>query len=381
MADLTELRSQIDALDAQLFDLFTQRAALADTIGAYKREQGLRVFDPARERQKVAAAAQAVPEDLSTYGQVFMEVLMEASRARQSVRDVFDNDLVQHIAKAQEHTPDLFPQQAFVACQGIEGAFSQLAAERFFKHPTLSYFDTFEAVFKAVEQDFCEYGILPIENSTAGSVNQVYDLMMKHNFHIIRTTRLKIDHCVLAKPGVSLDDITEIYSHEQALNQCSEFLSEHPSIKVHVCENTAVAAQRVAESTSTTVAALSSHNCASLYDLVVLKSSVQNSDANYTRFAVISKDLKIFPGAHRTSLMVVVPHRPGSLYKVLAKFYALDINLIKLESRPLPNRDFEFMFYFDIDCPVVAQEFTTLMGTLGSLTEELRYLGSYSEVV
>lgn len=383
MAELSELRRRIDDIDARIFDLFTQRAEVAEGVAAYKRESGIRVFDPARERAKVADAAARVPDDLATYAQVMMEVLMEASRARQHelLGDVAEDDTLRRINAARAATPELFPASARVACQGVEGAYSQIAAEKIFRRPQIAYSPTFDGVFSAVEQGLARYGVLPLENSTAGSVNQLYDLMMEHSFHIVRTTRVKVDHNLLANAGATLSGLRDIYSHEQAISQCAEFLSGLPDVRVHVCENTAVAAQRVAESGRTDAAALSSLPCADLYGLQVLSASVQDRDNNYTRFACISKELEVYPGADRTSLMIVLPHEPGSLYKLLAKFYALDINLLKLESRPIPERDFEFMFYFDLECPVAAPEFSSLMATIGGLCQECRYLGSYAEVL
>ena len=383
MAELSELRQQIDGIDARIFELFSQRAELAEAVAAYKRDNGLRVFDPTRERAKVADAAARVPQDLATYAQVMMELLMEASRARQHelLGDFEQDGTLARINAARVATPELFPPSARVACQGVEGAYSQIAAEKIFRRPQIAYAPTFDAVFSAVEQGLARYGVLPLENSTAGSVNQLYDLMMEHSFHIVRTTRVKVDHNLLANPGATLAGIRDIYSHEQAVSQCAEFLSGLPDVRVHVCENTAVAAQRVAESGRTDAAALSSLPCADLYGLAVLSASVQDRDNNYTRFACISKELEVYPGADRTSLMIVLPHEPGSLYKLLAKFYALDINLLKLESRPIPERDFEFMFYFDLECPVAAPEFSSLMATIGSLCQECRYLGSYAEVL
>ena len=381
MSDLMELRERMDEIDSRIFELFVERCATSEEIGEFKRANNLRVYDPAREREKVLSAASQVPEDMRTHAQVLMELLMEASRKRQTSLVGPKDDTVDRILAAAQSTPALFPTESFVACQGVEGANSQIATERIFKHPMISYFNTFDGVFRAVEQGFCDYGVLPIENSTAGSVNQVYDLMMSHDFHIVRTTRLKVDHNLMAKPGVTLDQVRHVYSHQQAISQCAQYLAKLENVTVHVCENTAMAAKAVAESPEANVAALSSRSCADLYGLEILARSVQDSDANYTRFACIAKDLAIYPGADRTSLMLVVNHEPGALYKVLAKFYALDINIIKLESRPIPGRDFEFMFYFDIDCPVAAPEFQTLMATLPNLCQECRYLGSYSEVV
>ena len=381
MQDLTEIRKRIDAIDTQICDLFSQRMQCTHEVAEYKRANNKPVLDRGRERAKLADVASKVPEPLRDYSQVLFNLIMEISRAQQSAENNQDSPLAGQIARAVSDTPALFPQSAFVACQGVEGAYSQHAADRLFKHATINYFEEFEGVFRAVDQGFCKYGVLPVENSTAGTVNQVYDLMMRHKFSIVRSVRIKVDHNLLALPGAKLEGIRDIYSHQQAIAQCKGFLEKHPEITVHVCENTAAAAKMVAESGRTDVAALSSRSCAELYNLVALARNVQDSDANYTRFACISKNLEIYPGADRTSLMVVTPNEPGSLYKVLARFYALDVNLLKLESRPIPNSDFDFMFYFDIDCSVAAPEFPKLIASLDDVCEEYRYLGSYTELV
>jgi chorismate mutase/prephenate dehydratase len=183
------------------------------------------------------------------------------------------------------------------------------------------------------------------------------------------------------KPGTKLEDIKEIYSHEQAINQCAQYLQKFNGVKIIPCENTAMAAKYVAQSEDNSVAALSSRPCMKLYGLDCLEESVQDQGNNYTRFICISKNLEIYPGADRTSLMLVLPHTPGSLYKVLSRFYALGINLIKLESRPLPERNFEFMFYFDLDTSVYSPKFIELMGEMQNICEEFSYLGSYSEII
>ena len=381
MQDLSVTRKQIDAIDTEIVNLFVRRMACADEVAAYKAEHHLPVLDRSRERELLAKRASMVPEDLKGYTQVLFQLLMEASRNRQSEALGANGESVERIAAALESSPELFPSEAYVACQGVEGAYQQIATDRIFKHANISYFDAFDGVFRAVEEGFCSYGVVPLENSTAGSVTQVFDLMMKHKFHIVRTCRLKIDHNLLAKPGSGLESIRHIYSHEQAINQCGDFLGSLKGVAVHSCENTAVAAQMVAESDGADVAAIASRSSAEIYGLDALAKNVQDQGNNYTRFAVIAKDLVIYPGADRSSLMIVVNHEPGALYKVLAKFYDLDINIIKLESRPIPDRDFEFMFYFDVQCPAAAPEFLTLMRSLEEACEEYRYLGSYSEIV
>lgn len=381
MQDLSEIRKRIDAIDTQICDLFSQRMQCTHEVAEYKRANNKPVLDRGRERAKLADVASKVPEPLRDYSQVLFNLIMEISRAQQSAENNQDSPLGGQISRAVADTPALFPQSAFVACQGVEGAYSQHAADRLFKHASISYFEEFEGVFRAVDQGFCKYGVLPVENSTAGTVNQVYDLMMRHKFSIVRSVRIKVDHNLLALPGAKLEGIRDIYSHQQAINQSRQFLDSLPNVTVHVAENTAAAAKMVAASGRTDVAALSSRSCAELYNLVALARNVQDSDANYTRFACIAKDLEIYPGADRTSLMVVTKNDPGSLYKVLARFYALDINLVKLESRPIPNSDFDFMFYFDVECPVAAPEFASLIASLDDVCEEYRYLGSYSELV
>ena len=379
--DLNDYRRQIDEIDTQLLALFAQRMEVAAGIAAYKKEHGLPVLDSSRERQKLLDIAAKSPDAVKEYAVSLYSLLFELSRGYQNRVLGVSSDLTEQIAQAIESTPKLFPESAAVACQGVEGAYSQLACDRLVRLPNIFYFSSFDAVFSAIEKGLCQYGVIPLENSTAGSVNAVYDLMMRHHFHIVRSMRLKVDHNLLANPGAQLSGIREIFSHPQAIAQCAAFLQSLSGVKVTPCENTAAAAQRVAQSGRMDAAALSSRSCAELYGLTCLAASVQDQGNNFTRFLCISRELEIYPGADRTSLMVVLPHRPGSLYKVLSRFYALGINLNKLESRPMPERSFEFMFYFDLDTPVYSPQFQQLMGELPGLCEEFSYLGSYSEVV
>ena len=379
--ELNELRSEINRIDDEILNLFLRRMDVAGQVADYKRENNLPIYQPQREREILKKVADQAGPEKGGYARVLFSMLMELSKSSQCKRNNKEIELHKRIAEAIERTPRLFPQAPMVACQGVEGANSQIACEKIFKNPFIMYFKTFESVFAAIEQGLCQYGILPIENSTAGSVKKVYDLMIRHNFSIVRTFRLKVDHNLLAKPGTSLLDIKEIYSHEQALNQCSAFLQKLPSVKIIAVENTAAAAQMVAQSDRTDIAAISSRSCAELYGLVNLASSIQDKDNNRTRFICISKNLEIYPGADKTSIMMVLPHKPGALYKVMARLYTLGINVTKLESRPIPNREFEFMFYFDLETSIYSEEFVQLICELDELYEEFKYLGSYSEVV
>ena len=378
---IDNLREKIDSIDDELVRLFVERMEIARQVAEYKKENNLPIYVPAREREKLKDVATKAGEEMDDYIRSLYSMIFEISRSYQSKCNNQETELYKRVTSAIESTPKLFPQAPMVACQGVEGAYSQIACERIFKSPSIMYFKNFDGVFQAIDKGLCQYGILPIENSTAGSVKKVYDLMIHHNFSIVRTFRLKIDHNLLALPGAKLSDIKEIYSHEQAINQCSDFLKTLPGVKIIPVENTAIAASMVASSGRRDIAALSSKNCEELYGLKSLADSIQDKGNNRTRFICISKNLEVYPGSDKTSIMMVLAHKPGALYRVLARMYVLGINVIKLESRPIPDRDFEFMFYFDLETSIYSAEFVQLICELDDMCEEFKYLGSYCEVV
>ena len=377
---MEELREKIDQIDARIVESFTQRMQLSQEIAGYKKENNLPIADPKREREKLDHLGKLVPDDLRQSVYSLYDLLFDLSKAHQRDLNRQQSPLYKEIEAALEETPKLFPKEASVACQGAEGAYGQIAAQRIFQRPSLMHFKSFESVCSAVESGLCEYGVLPLENSTAGSVREVYDLMLRHKFHIVKSLRLKVDHAFLTKSGVKKSAIREVYSHPQAIAQCAEFLEKlGADVKITPCENTAVAAQMVAESGRTDVAAISSSTCAALFGLDIADEGIQDSSSNYTRFICIAKRLEIYPGADRSSVLLVLPHKPGALYKVLARFYALGMNLAKLESRPLPGKDFEFMFYFDLETSVYSPEFAQVIDELQETCPMFYYLGSYSE--
>ena len=380
--ELKELREQIDSIDRELVDLFVKRMNCSAQVAEYKRQCGMRVLDSSRERALLDKVSELSGEEFEEYTRTLYSTILDLSRSYQYKQLKAASPLYREITDALENTSLLFPDRATIACQGVEGAYSQIAAERLFKAPNILFFSSWEKVFSAIEAGLCRYGVIPIENSTAGSVKQVYDLMIDRKFRIVRTVRIKIDHNLLAKDGVALSEIREIYSHEQAISQCTTFLASlGPNVKITRVENTAKAAQMVAESDRRDVASLSSRSCAGQYGLSVLRSAVQDNGNNHTRFICITNKTEIYPGADRTSLMVVTAHKPGALYRMLARFNALGINLLKLESRPIPDRDFEFMFYFDLEASVYSPKLAQLLSELEAECDEFSYLGSYSEVI
>jgi len=287
--------------------------------------------------------------------------------------------LYEEIQRALTNAPEVFPTKATVACQGVEGAYSQKACDRMFEFPSILYFANFEGVFQAVEKGMCRYGVLPIENSAAGSVNEVYNLMEKRRFYIVRGIRQRIDHALLANKGASMDRISEITSHAQAIAQCGAFLAARPHIQVTPVPNTALAARTVAESGRLDFAAIASESCAELYGLDALSNAVADTDNNYTRFIVIGKSLEIFPGANKLSMSFNLPHRPGALNGMISRFSSLNVNLTKLESRPLPGRDFEFRFYVDVEANLISPEVAKLVYEVEQNSEDFVLLGNYPE--
>ena len=376
-ATISGLNAQLDNIDGMIVDMLKKRVDISGRIA----DLNVRVPRAQRERQTLSLVSLRAGGALSGCAEAVFRAILASDRSFQNERAGLPSRTCAEIEQALKNTPPLFPQRATVACQGVEGAYSQIVCDGLFKPPSILYFNSFEHVFRAVEAGMCQYGVLPIENSTAGSVNAIYDLMLRHSFSIVRSARLRVCHCLLAKPGTVPGDIREIYSHEQALSQCSEYLSGLSGVKITAVENTAAAAKLVSESGRTDIAALSSRSCGEHYGLSILESDVQNSDCNYTRFICISKNSEIYPGADRISLMMVLPHRPGSLYNVVSKFNSLGINMRKIESRPLPGREFEFMFYFDIEASVYAPETEKLFRDLESASEQFRYLGAYNEIL
>ncbi len=376
--DINESREKINQIDDQLIRLFEQRMEAALEIARYKQQNHLPVYDPARERQVLLRQTAAVPPQLSASARVLYSTLFDLSRSYQHRYLSAPSDLPDRIRAAVKDED--FPAQAVVACQGVEGAYSQQACEKLFDMPNIMFCKRFEGVFQAIESGLCRYGVLPIENSAYGSVDEVYDLMRQHRFYIVRSIKVKVNHQLMALPGTKLSDIREVVSHSQAIGQCGRFLKTLPDVKITPCENTAAAAKLVSQSGRRDLAAIASPACAELYGLVPLQKNVCDTDHNFTRFICIAREIEIYPGSNRMSLMLTLPHKPGSLYRMIARFAALGLNLTKLESRPLAGTDFEFQFYFDLEASVRNDDAVNLVGELSSENEDFTYLGSYLEV-
>lgn len=377
--ELKDARQKIDALDDKLTELFIKRMELSKQIAEIKQKQGLAINNISREREIIIKETEKMPEEIMSFGKQFYENLFSVSKAYQSRQIEANSPSLDIIKNAISQTGE-FPKSSSVACQGVFGAYSQIAVDKMIDICNITYFKDFDAVFSAVENGFCRYGVLPIENSSVGSVNAVYDLMLKHKFYIVKAIKLRISHNLLAKKGVDVSQIKEVYSHEKAISQCSKILKEL-GVKVTVCENTGVAAKMVETSDRNDVACISSLDCASIYNLNVLKTNVNDVNNNYTRFILISKKPEIYFEASKISIMVALKHEAGSLNSVLGKFSTLGLNLTKLESRPMPESPFEFAFYFDFEGNAKKQQVQALISDLDNSCQKFVFLGNYSEII
>ena len=377
--ELSEIREKINAVDDQLLDLFLQRMDLSEEVAAYKNEHHQPILNKQREREILAKVAEK-SGDRERFSYHLFSTIFELSRSRQAELITAPTKVESLVKTSLAAGGEVFPQTGLVACQGVEGANSQVACDRLLPRGNIVYVKSFEAVFSAVESGLCKFGVVPIENSSNGSVRAIYDLIQRKKFSIVRSTRLCIRHELLALPGVKMDDITEIYSHEQAIGQCSKFLGSLGGVRVIPCDNTAMAAKMVAESGSRHAAAISSHPCAALYGLQCVNNAIQDSDNNYTRFICITKDPVIYAGANRISLIIACDNKPGALYEILSKLAALGINMTKLESCPVTGRNFEFIFFLELEASVHEPGVLPMLEELERSCANFQFLGGYAEV-
>lgn len=374
--DLIELRKEIDKIDNQLIPLLTERMELSKKVAQYKIERGIPVLNVERENQILDNVEEKGGEQGVALKSVFATI-MEASRALQHKLIGGGAELRSSVINAI-HNKSLTADGKPIACQGVDGAYSGKAGKAMFPDSPVIFHKQFEDVFEAVNQGRARFGVIPVENSTAGSVHESYDLLMKYRFYIIGAYDLKISHCLCAKQDTDYSNIENVYSHPQALSQCNVFLKSFDFTGINFT-NTAAAAKFVSESDKTNIAAICSEDAAKKYGLKILKKNIQNVTNNTTRFIVISKELVIDDDASKISLIFSAPHKTGSLYRVLGRFSMAGLNLTKLESRPIANGKFDYYFYVDIMGSVFDESTLDLLCALSDELPEFTFLGNYYE--
>lgn len=376
--ELSALRAEIDGIDSQLIELFVRRMEVSEEIAACKQQAGLPVLNKEREREVLNSVSEAAGPYRLYAGRLF-STLMTLSKARQGEYLQRDSELQRRVIEARNTSSACFPRTGRIACQGVEGGNSQAACDQLFPQGNLLYVKSFQAVFEAVRAGLCDFGVVPLENSLNGSVRAVYELLQQSDCSIVRTLRLSINHALLAKPGTSLEQIHTIYSHEQALGQCSGYLSG-TTAKAVSCANTAVAAKLVSESDDAGIAAIASPGCASLYGLSVLAEGIQDYARNDTLFACIAPKPMVYDGANRIALMLSCSNTPGALCDLLSAIAATGINLSKLESCPAAGTNFEYFFLLELEASLHDPQVLSLLTQMEQSCDMLRFLGAYAQL-
>lgn len=373
--DLGEIRQSIDKIDDQILELFRQRMGLTCKVAEYKAAHNMVVFQSERERAIIRSVHDRSPEELKSSAEFLFTNIMDISKCRQN------NTITPavEIPHARSVKPD-----PTVAVQGIAGAYGHAAALRLFPEGRISFHASFAEVFEAVERGDADYGVIPVENSTAGEVTANMELLEKHGVFIDRTVTVPCTHVLAAKHGVKEEDIRILFGHEQAIRQCGEYISGRPGLTVIPYANNAMAAQMVAENRSSELGCICSRECAEMHGLDIVNPAIAADPNNATRFICISKELEVYDGADTIAVSVSLPHISGSLYRMLTKFAVNELDLTKIQSKPLPlefrTEEDEFMFYLEfsgnIEQPVVLR-------LLNNFSTEYRYFrlhGNFHEI-
>lgn len=374
--NLEDIRKEIDITDSKLLELFTQRMELCRQVAQYKKENGLPVFQGSREKQVLDKIAEQSPAELEAAARLLFSQIMDISKCLQQ----------EQLTEYKETALSGFKKDPTVACPGIRGSYSEEACIKAFgDNSKIDYYDSFEQVFEAVNSGKADYGVLPIENSTAGSVESTYKLLEHYEMYLCGRLSIPVNHVFAAKSRDA--DIEQVTSHEQALHQCSDFIKKN-GYKQKSAENTSIAAKTVSESDNNSIACVCSAHCARLYGLEILAENIVDIGENFTRFVIISKELQADENADIISLCLSLPHVSGSLYKLLTRFYFSGLNLTRIESRPMPphikkksgSDCFEFIFYLDFEGSLSNPSVCKLLQNLKADCGYYRLLGNYREI-
>lgn len=376
MDELQQLRCQIDEIDRELAGLFCRRMAVTEQVGRYKAQRGLPVLDRERERQVLAAKAALVGDDLRADITTLFETVMALSR-RQQMALVDDRNWMETHRRAWADCRSPVPRPR-VVYQGVAGAYSETASLDFFGPDTLCQgLAQFEDVFQAIRNGEADYGVVPIENSSTGAIRQIYDLLVQHECYIVGETTVRVEHCLMAPKGASLDSITHVYSHEQGLFQCEKFLNRHPSWVQVPQEDTAGSARYVAACGDVSKGAICSRRAAELYGLEVLAEAINHNSTNTTRFVVVSPRPELREGRSKISATFTLAHESGTLHRIMTVFATGGLNMMKLESRPIPERSWEYQFFVDFSGDLSAYGMDSILREMSQCSATLRILGNY----
>ncbi|MBQ4536527.1 MAG: prephenate dehydratase [Lachnospiraceae bacterium] len=373
--DLLDLRNQLDDIDANIVELYEKRMDICAQVAEYKIANGKKVLDRQREQEKLAKVKSLTHNEFNGKGvEELFEQIMSMSRKLQ----------YQMLAEngSQGKLPfigvdDLETGKARVVFQGAEGSYSQQAMMQYFgDEVNCFHVDTFREAMSAIDEGSADFAVLPIENSTAGIVNEIYDLLVEFENYIVGEQIIKIEHCLLGVPGTKLEDIKTVYSHPQSLMQSAKYLADHDWRQISM-QNNAFAAKKVAEEQDKTQAAIAGEQAGKIYGLEILKKGVNHSDTNSTRFIIVTNQKIFRKDARKVSICFEVPHQSGSLYHILSHFIYNNLNMTKIESRPIEDRNWEYRFFVDFEGNLADSAVKNALRGLRDEARNMKILGNY----
>lgn len=375
MENLLELRNEIDAIDKEIVGLFQKRMKISSEVAEYKISTGKKVFDRAREEEKIRAVTELADNDFNRHGieELFQQIMSMSRKLQYQL--LTEKGSMGRLPFIGVDT--LGDDRVRVVFQGAEGAYSQAAMHQYFGETVNSFHvDTFRDACCAIEEGSADFAVLPIENSTAGIVNEIYDLLVEFENYIVGEQIIKIEHCLLGVPGAAIGDIRTIYSHPQSLMQSARFLSEHDWKQISL-PNNAFAARKVAQEGDPSQAAIAGEYAGRVYGLEVLKKPVNQSETNSTRFIIITNQKIFRKDAKKVSICFEIPHESGSLYHMLSHFIYNNLNLTKIESRPIEGRNWEYRFFIDFDGNLADSAVKNALRGLREEARNMKILGNY----
>ncbi len=379
VVDLKESRDKIDKIDRQIAELFEERMKVATDVAAYKRSTGKKVYDPVREEEKLKTLRGLSDNEFNKTGiEDLFRQIMSISRKYQYQVLGTENEIKQIFRQVNSFNTDA---DTRVVCFGEHGAYTEQAMEEVFgKDITAINKNTFKEVMETVANGEAKFGVLPIENTSTGGIADIYDLLLDYDITIVAEHVIKVEQALVGVPGTKLEDIKTVYSHPQGLMQCSKFFENHPQISTKTYSSTSAAAKKVAEDADKSQAAISSTRAAGIFGLDIIKEQVNHESMNYTRFIIISNQKIFLPDAGKISLSFEIKHQAGALYNMLSNFYYNGLNLTKIESRPIENRNWEYRFFVDIEGNLNQPEVGNALASISEFANKLVVLGNVSTI-
>lgn len=376
MVDLLELRQQLDTLDEKIVELYEMRMDICKEVAEYKIQTGKKVFDKQREMEKLEKVKALTHSDFNAHGicELFEQIMSMSRKLQYQMLTEREGSGKLPFIEMQK-----LPSGRIKAVfQGADGAYSQAAMQTYFGDEVSSFsVDTFRDAMSAIEEGRADFAVLPIENSTAGIVSEIYDLLVEFENYIVGEQIIKIEHCLLGAPGAKIEDIKTVYSHPQSLMQSARYLNEHPNWQQISMQNNAYAARKVAQDADASQAAVASAFAGKIYGLEILEQGIQQAESNSTRFIIVTNQKVFRQDAHKISICFEIPHESGSLYHILSHFIYNNLNMTKIESRPIEERNWEYRFFVDFEGNLADSAVKNALRGLREEARNMKILGNY----